>query len=107
MYHQKSTGIDRLKNIYDKVKVFLKNGFHKFKILTLKSLKLKINFLNRFKKLKSTIKMSLIMCDYCNNKFNSISALNYHQKKTKYCLLIQGKIQKKQDDFKCEVCNKI
>ena len=52
--------------------------------------------------------MTLIICDFCKNEFNSVSALNYHQKKTKYCLIIQGKNKKeKKEDFKCELCNKI
>ena len=47
------------------------------------------------------------ICNYCNTKFTSVSALNNHQKKAKYCLVIQGKIQPKNINFKCEYCSKI
>ena len=42
--------------------------------------------------------MSLLnefICEYCKNKFNNIKALNKHKKVTKYCLIIQGKIDDK------------
>ena len=35
------------------------------------------------------------ICEYCKNKFNNIKALNKHKKVTKYCLIIQGKIEDK------------
>ena len=35
----------------------------------------------------------LFYCEHCNNKFNNIASLNKHQKITKYCLVIQGKIE--------------
>ena len=37
----------------------------------------------------------LFYCEYCNNKFNNIASLNKHKKITKYCLVIQGKIEDK------------
>lgn len=49
--------------------------------------------------------MSLYICKYCNNKFNTVSVLNNHIKNTKYCLLIQGKIIE-QTEFKCSFCSK-
>lgn len=49
--------------------------------------------------------MALHTCKYCNNKFNSLSALNNHIKKAKYCLLIQGKVIQ-QTEFKCAFCAK-
>ena len=45
------------------------------------------------------------ICNYCNNKFNTRSALNNHIKNAKYCLIIQGKIIK-QKEFKCPFCLK-
>ena len=36
--------------------------------------------------------MTRISCKYCNNTFNRLSALNYHQKNTKYCLIKQKEI---------------
>ena len=49
--------------------------------------------------------MENLICEYCNASFSSVSSLNTHKKKTKYCLILQGKIQKL--DFKCEGCSKI
>lgn len=43
-------------------------------------------------------------CEYCRKKFTSKSNLTTHQKTTKYCLEIQGKIG---EGFKCEYCTKI
>jgi len=43
-------------------------------------------------------------CNFCNKMFSSRSSLNAHQKTTKYCLKLQGKIEK--NNFKCEFCNK-
>lgn len=47
-------------------------------------------------------------CEYCDNNFSSKSALNSHQKKTKYCLEIQ---QKSNPDINignifCQYCNR-
>ena len=53
--------------------------------------------------------MSLV-CEHCKNTFNNISALNVHQKNTKYCLIIQGKIQpdiNKVIIFDCKYCQKV
>ena len=44
-------------------------------------------------------------CQYCYNKFSSISSLNNHQRKTKYCLKIQGKPSSK--EFTCEFCKSV
>jgi hypothetical protein len=43
-------------------------------------------------------------CEFCSNEFSNKQNLNYHQKKAKYCLLIQ----KKDPDqtFGCDGCNK-
>ena len=56
-------------------------------------------------------------CEYCKNEFKTTSSLNNHKNKSKYCLIIQGKIepkdkilstkQEKIEEFKCEYCNKI
>lgn len=48
-----------------------------------------------------------IICEFCNSSFMCVSALNYHKKNTKYCLLKQGKIFEKDNKFNCEFCNKI
>lgn len=48
-----------------------------------------------------------MFCEYCNNEFKSRSALNNHQQKAVYCLVIQGKMEKKdKDDFMCNLCLK-
>ncbi len=41
-------------------------------------------------------------CQYCNKKLSSKSSLLLHQRKTSYCLKIQGKPIK--GDFNCEYC---
>jgi hypothetical protein len=46
-------------------------------------------------------------CKYCNNQFKNKYALTSHQNKAKYCLIIQGKINKTEGIFKCDICNKI
>ena len=56
--------------------------------------------------------MNNLICEYCNTKFINISSLNNHQKQAKYCLIIQGKLEKenkeKEDkEFKCHQCKKI
>ena len=43
-------------------------------------------------------------CQYCKKILSSKSALNAHQKRTKYCLKIQGKSAK--EYFSCNICNK-
>jgi hypothetical protein len=51
--------------------------------------------------------MEDIKCIYCNTNFLSNSSLNNHQKKAKYCLILQGKIEIKEKDLKCQFCYKI
>ena len=46
-------------------------------------------------------------CEYCKNEFKTKSALNNHKNKSKYCLIIQGKIEPKDKIFKCNICEKI
>ena len=46
-------------------------------------------------------------CDYCNSEFKTKSALNNHKNKAKYCLVLQGKIEPKEEEFKCNLCNKL
>ena len=52
--------------------------------------------------------MSLI-CEFCKKIFKNVSALNVHQKNTKYCLIIQGKIQPVNTVviFDCKYCEKV
>ena len=45
-------------------------------------------------------------CEYCNTFFKTKSSLNNHKIKAKYCLILQGKIESKQHDFKCYKCDK-
>jgi len=47
----------------------------------------------------------MIQCEFCKNKFRSKSNLSHHQKKAKYCLKIQGKIENA--IFRCDGCEKI
>ncbi len=52
--------------------------------------------------------MTEIICDYCKTSFSNIYTLNNHQKKAKYCLILQSKIVKEEKrEFKCGHCNKI
>ena len=51
--------------------------------------------------------MENLICKYCKTEFINIYNMNSHQKKAKYCLLIQTKIQTKIPDFKCDYCEKI
>jgi len=46
-------------------------------------------------------------CEYCNSEFKTKSALNNHKNKAKYCLILQGKIEPKNNIFKCNLCEKI
>ena len=46
-------------------------------------------------------------CEYCNTEFQSKSSLNNHKNKAKYCLVIQGKIEAKEEVFKCNLCDKL
>lgn len=43
------------------------------------------------------------ICEFCKNTFTTKSYLNYHQKKAKYCIEIQGKTA---TIFKCKYCDK-
>ena len=47
-----------------------------------------------------------MFCEYCNTEFKTKSALNNHKNKAKYCLIIQGKIEPKEEVFKCNICEK-
>ena len=49
--------------------------------------------------------MNKNICEYCNVVFNTKSALNNHKNKAKYCLIIQKKIEPK-EEFKCSTCKK-
>jgi hypothetical protein len=48
------------------------------------------------------------ICKFCKSEFSNKSALNKHQKRAKYCLDIQKKINEKVSDdlYKCNFCNK-
>ena len=46
-------------------------------------------------------------CTYCNSTFQSKSYLTYHQKRTQYCLKMQGDLQVKNNVFECKYCEKI
>ena len=54
--------------------------------------------------------MNSLICQFCKTEFTNLYNMNNHQKKAKYCLLIQGKanIEKKklELEFRCEYCNK-
>ena len=43
-------------------------------------------------------------CNYCKKVLSNLSALKTHQKKTKYCLIIQGKSTK--GEYSCTKCKK-
>ena len=44
-------------------------------------------------------------CEFCNKIFSSKSSLNNHQKTTKYCLKLQGKLEE-EGNFICDYCKK-
>jgi hypothetical protein len=46
-------------------------------------------------------------CEYCKSEFKTKYALNNHKIKAKYCLIIQGKIKKEKEIFKCNLCDKV
>ena len=46
-------------------------------------------------------------CTYCNSIFSSKSYLNYHQKRTQYCLKMQGDLDPKNSVFECKYCEKV
>ena len=41
-------------------------------------------------------------CNFCNNKYKSISSLNYHQKTAKFCIQLQNREVKKEETYNCE-----
>ena len=43
-------------------------------------------------------------CEYCNNKFKTVSSLNYHKTNAKYCL---KKRNQTNEEFKCKFCQKL
>lgn len=43
-------------------------------------------------------------CEFCHNEFSNKQNLNYHQKKAKYCIKIQGVLPL--DVLKCDICEK-
>jgi hypothetical protein len=75
--------------------------FYIKKFIKLKGKKLKLLFKDTF------ILIKRMICEYCNSAFKTISALNNHKNKAKYCLIIQGKIDPKEEVFKCNLCDKI
>ena len=44
-------------------------------------------------------------CEFCNHIFKNISSLNYHKKNTKYCINIQNKFTKEDNEYICEYCD--
>ena len=49
--------------------------------------------------------MNTLICQYCKTEFSNLYNMNSHQRKAKYCLLIQGKentIDKNKTEFKCK-----
>ena len=46
-------------------------------------------------KVETAERSTEVICEYCNNKLKNIMMLNKHQRVTKYCLVIQGKIEDK------------
>jgi chromosome segregation ATPase len=50
------------------------------------------------------------VCEFCNKTFLNIYTLNTHQKTTKKCLAIQGKMKQQfiiEEDLQCYICEKI
>ena len=43
------------------------------------------------------------ICQFCNTEFKNLRSMENHQRATKYCLAIQGKLS---DAYKCIGCNK-
>ena len=48
-----------------------------------------------------------LICKYCKTEFANIYNMNSHQKKAKYCLIIQDKIKNEKSEFKCDDCDNI
>ena len=46
-------------------------------------------------------------CEHCKTAFKTKSALNNHKNKARYCLIIQGKIEDDNEEYKCSICEKI
>ena len=44
-------------------------------------------------------------CEYCNSEFKTKSALNNHKNKAKYCLILQGKIEPKEEEVNLDANN--
>ena len=47
-----------------------------------------------------------VLCKYCSNELSDASALNRHQRYSKYCLRIQNKDKTDENVFTCEHCTK-
>lgn len=45
-------------------------------------------------------------CQHCTKEFKNLYILNNHIKTAKYCLVLQGKIKKKQPLYMCNICEK-
>ena len=45
-------------------------------------------------------------CQYCFNKFKTLSNLNYHINNARYCIENRNKNEKQKDTFKCNKCEK-
>jgi hypothetical protein len=52
--------------------------------------------------------MNTLVCQYCKTEFSNLYNMNNHQRKAKYCLLIQGKVHviDNKTEFKCKYCKK-
>jgi hypothetical protein len=46
--------------------------------------------------------VKILYCEYCKNKFTNKSSLFKHQRVTKYCLVLQGKIEDMREKIKAE-----
>jgi hypothetical protein len=46
-------------------------------------------------------------CEFCEKEFKTKYSLNTHKNKAKYCLILQKKIEPKEESFKCNICKKI
>jgi len=50
--------------------------------------------------------MSKLICEFCSSEFTLKSNLNRHQKRTRYCLKLQGKLQKEEEEILVCKCGK-
>lgn len=48
----------------------------------------------------------MLNCKFCNNEFKTISSLNSHQKKARYCLALHQEKPPSSKIFECIACNK-